>query len=35
MNKIKVIIYGTGVMGRRIAQELSQKRSFEKSKSGA
>ena len=29
MNKIKVIIYGTGVMGRRIAQELSQKRSFE------
>ncbi|MFQ5721113.1 MAG: Gfo/Idh/MocA family oxidoreductase [Candidatus Aminicenantales bacterium] len=29
MDKIRVIIYGTGVMGRRIAQELNKKQSFE------
>ncbi len=29
MDKIKVIIYGCGVMGRQIAQVLHEKRSFE------
>lgn len=29
MDKINVVVYGTGVMGRKIAQALSQKKSFE------